>query len=93
MTNTWLTDKGLSVLGSLPKLEHLSINSNAGITDAGLASLHRCNTLRHLNVCKTKVTAGGVALLHEKLPLCDIAWDNGAFKPVLKRSDTPQVGK
>jgi hypothetical protein len=55
--------------------------------------LSRCETLCHLNVYATKVTAAGVALLHEKLPLCVIDWDNGTIKPVPKRPGTTPDGK
>lgn len=46
--------------------------SKSNITDLGLESLARLETLEHLNVTGTKVTEGGLRQLEKTLPNCQI---------------------
>ena len=45
-------------------------------------ALEPLNTLRHIDLLYTKVTAAGVEKLHKALPQCEIIWDGGTIKPV-----------
>jgi hypothetical protein len=56
------------------------------ITDAGLAHLKDCTSLKTLvlkgrKVGSTRVTAAGIDALMKALPTCKIEWDGGVSDP------------
>jgi len=68
---TRITDRSLSSLGRLTKLQELDLEANR-ITDAGLKQLVGLSELRELNVGMTQVTQAGCAALQLALPDCEI---------------------
>lgn len=61
-----LTDAGFAVLGELPSLEGVVLNGTA-ITDAGVASLTRCELLRRIDLAWTRTGDGALQALRGKL--------------------------
>ncbi len=64
--NTIVTDKGLSALSGMEKLEYLTISCLA--TDEGLQSLQGLKSLRNLQIASPYVTDAGLAALTEAMP-------------------------
>ncbi len=75
---TQLGDSDLVHLKGMTKLQSLILTDNAGVTDAGLKHVEFLKALRSARLRGTKVTADGVAALHEAVPDCDIEseWNN-----------------
>jgi serine/threonine protein kinase/Leucine-rich repeat (LRR) protein len=72
--NPRLTDRGLAILATLPKLARLDIR-NTSLTDSGLLALAAARQLAFLNIKGTNVSAAGVANLRRLLPNCEITSD------------------
>ncbi len=68
LSRNQITDRGVSALARLPKLEALNLYGNAGVTDAGVEALGRITTLRQLYLWQTGVTSAGVAKLRAARP-------------------------
>ena len=51
------------------------------MTDAALKALSGLESLKHLKVEHTQITADGVARLREALPECEIVRDDGSGNP------------
>jgi hypothetical protein len=62
-----ITDRGLP-RGDLPRLLHLNLYGNSGVTDAGLESLARSASLREVYLWQTGVSAAGVERLRAERP-------------------------
>ncbi|MGH9672751.1 MAG: hypothetical protein ACRD44_06175, partial [Bryobacteraceae bacterium] len=77
---TQVTDKGIPLLKSLPRLVELRLDT-AAVTDAGAALLSGITTLKHLNVYHTLVTEKGHQELKKALPACEIIWDRDSSLP------------
>lgn len=54
-------DDDLAALGGMDDLEWLDLTGNVGVTDAGIAHLAKCTTLRTLNLAHTSVTGTTLA--------------------------------
>jgi serine/threonine protein kinase/Leucine-rich repeat (LRR) protein len=80
LTQTAITDKGLSHLKNLSELRQLDL-SETKITDAGLPHLQNLKALQTLDVRKTKVTPAGIQALAAALPQCRIEYDGGVIEP------------
>ncbi|MCH2200836.1 MAG: PQQ-binding-like beta-propeller repeat protein [Fuerstiella sp.] len=70
---TNVTDSGLVHIADLPLLEKFSIDSHAGfskpvVTNAGLKTISRLQTLEYLSVVGARVTAAGIRELETALP-------------------------
>jgi len=63
-----LTDAALAALSSSPRLEHLNLYGNAGITDQGIEAIAALTTLREVFLWQTGVTDAGAARLRELRP-------------------------
>jgi hypothetical protein len=63
-----LTDRAISSLATLPRLERLNLYANPGITDASVEALVRFASLRRLDVWQTGISAAGVARLRQLRP-------------------------
>ncbi len=68
-----VTDPGLVHIAGLPHLEKLALDSHAGfgkpiITDEGLKTIARLETLEYLSLVGARVTAAGVRELESALP-------------------------
>ena len=74
--NSFVTDEGLEIIGTMLSLEELDLEWSENITDAGLVHLYGLNRLKWLDVgfCR-KLTEQGVASLKLKLPECEIVWE------------------
>jgi hypothetical protein len=59
-----ITDQGLASLRAVPDLEILSLPSNEGITDDGLATIRELESVRELELDGTSVTGGRLATLY-----------------------------
>jgi hypothetical protein len=60
-----LTDDGLAKLAALSQVEHLTLNGNPALTDAGIAALARLKQLRTLRLGRTPITDAALARLVE----------------------------
>ena len=76
-----LTDGALAPLTSSPRLEHLNLYGNAGITDRGIEALAALPALREVFLWQTGVTDAGTARLRALRP--DLRVDSGTA-PTLK---------
>jgi hypothetical protein len=66
--NISATDAHLERISNLPRLGHLNLRYNTGITDAAIPSLLRLQHLRHLHVDFTSITEAGLQTLRDALP-------------------------
>jgi hypothetical protein len=57
------------------------------LTDAVVPNLAQFKQLNRLYLRSTKITADGVAKLHEALPGCQITWDVGVVEPTAEAAD------
>jgi hypothetical protein len=73
-----LTDAGIASLDA-PRLEHLNLYGNAGVTDSSVDALASIATLREIYLWQTGVSPAGAARLRERRP--DLAVDTGAPAP------------
>lgn len=71
----------LESLAPLRELANISLKGSQ-VDDVALNALAKVSSLRRLELIETKVTAGGVARLHESLPECEITWDGGRVGPI-----------
>jgi len=71
--NSFVTDDGLKVIGTMLSLEELDLEWSGHITDAGLTHLYGLNSLKWLDVgfCR-RLTEQGIASLKEELPECEV---------------------
>jgi hypothetical protein len=76
LSNNRLTDLGLRQLAGLPKLTHLNLYGNAGVTDDGLAAVAEIESLGSLYLWQTGVSADGVARFRAARP--HVSVDTGA---------------
>ena len=68
-----VTDRGVSHMGPLMSLKHLSLAQNARITDASLLTVSALTSLTFLNLAQSKLTGNGIQHLHNltvRLALC-----------------------
>jgi hypothetical protein len=67
------------ILSALERLSRLRLKrlyvANANVTDVGLTALHQCQTLRVLDVSRTRASVDGVAKLRKALPDCEAKAD------------------
>jgi hypothetical protein len=68
LPNVHLKDGDLEAFTKLTNLDLLILESNVGITDAGLEHLEKIASLRHLQLSKTSVTKEGVEEFQKKRP-------------------------
>jgi uncharacterized membrane protein len=68
LSRNQLTDRGVAALAGLPRLEHLNLYGNAGVTDASMDVLAGLSSLRQLYVWQTGVTDEGIARLRQRRP-------------------------
>jgi len=74
-----LTDDALALLAASPRLEHLNLYGNIGITDAGLETLAGILTLREVFLWQTAVTPVGAERLRAQRP--DLTVNIGSTVP------------
>lgn len=93
---TGITDAGLRIIGTLRKLQVLSIENNEALTDAGLAHLVRLSTLKELWLNGAPITGEGlkhVARLEnlERLHLNGTKVDDDALEQIAELRQLKQL--
>jgi hypothetical protein len=63
LTESRITDSGLELIASLPRLERLYLTSVVHVTDSGLRHVTKCQSLRELCILDTSVTDEGIGHL------------------------------
>lgn len=71
--NPKLTDRGVSHLVGLPKIEELNL-SGTKVSDKAIVHLKELKTLKLLRLTNTGITKEGVATLEKELPKATIRW-------------------
>jgi hypothetical protein len=72
LSGTSVTDRGIEHVAGLQNLLDLAIMDCEAVTDASVPHLLRLRSLRHLNICRTKVSRLGTMALRAGLPLTEI---------------------
>jgi uncharacterized membrane protein len=84
-----VTDQGVAALAGLPRLTHLNLYGNAGLTDASVEVLAGVKSLRRVDVWQTGMTDEGIARLRERRP--DLAVQGAAASAL--RGDAPAASQ
>ncbi len=63
-----ITDRGVALLSALPRIEHLNLYGNGGVTDASVDVLAGVGSLRRVDVWQTGMTEDGIARLRQRRP-------------------------
>jgi hypothetical protein len=69
-----ITAEGLTLVAEVEQLERLILR-RTNLDDKGLIILAGMKNLKRLDVTETQVTAAGVTAFQEKLPDCEVVWD------------------
>jgi mono/diheme cytochrome c family protein/uncharacterized membrane protein len=89
LSRNGLTDRGVAQLASLPRLEHLNLYGNAGVTDASVDTLVAVPLLRRLDVWETGITDAGIASLRQRRP--DLAVQGAADAAIAGAASAAQA--
>jgi hypothetical protein len=75
-----ITDDGIAALAGLPRLAHLNVYGNAGVTNVSVDVLAGMQALRQVDVWQTGITSDGIARLRQRRP--DLAVQGAAAIPL-----------
>jgi uncharacterized membrane protein len=84
-----LTDRTVAAFATMPHLERLNLYANPGITDASIEALAAIQSLRRLDVWRTRISEEGMARLRALRP--DLELQGETTSEVFVGTDAPDL--